>query len=145
MYKCALTYEDFDGNSITEDFYFNLTKAEIIELEAEWEGGLQGTLDRLTKANDVKALVEMFKGLIAKTYGQRSEDGKRFRKTPDILGDFMDTNAYSEMFIKLATDSDFAAEFVNGIMPRDLMAEAKKQGLLDADGKVPVTALPTSN
>lgn len=120
MLKKTITFEDLDGNKISEDFYFNLSKAEIAEMELSQKGGLIEYIQKIVKEEDGAKLVELFKGLIVNTVGKRSDDGRRFIKSQEIRDDFTQTNAYSELFMELVTNSDSAAEFVNGIVPASL-------------------------
>lgn len=124
MLKKTMTYTDFDGNERTEDFYFNLTKAEIMEMDLVAEGGLERTIEKISKAQDGKRLVALFKDLVIKSYGEKSLDGKRFIKNDEIQTAFAQTNAYSDLFMELATDENAAAAFVNGIIPADLSPDA---------------------
>lgn len=117
MLKKTVTYIDYDGNERTEDFYFNLTKAECTEMELSFDGGLSSMIQRVVSSQDSKRIVEIFKDLILKAYGEKSPDGRRFIKTPEIRDGFAQTEAYSELFMDLATNADSAAVFVNGITP----------------------------
>lgn len=117
MLKKTITYEDYDGNQRTEDFYFNLSKAEVAEMEMSAEGGLTKTLESIVAAQDGKRIIETFKDLILKSYGQKSVDGKRFIKTQELREAFVQSEAYSELFMELATNADASAAFVNGIIP----------------------------
>jgi hypothetical protein len=126
MLKRDITYEDFDGDKITETFYFNLTKSEIIELEVGYKGGLQEALQAIIKADDKKRLIEEFKRIILMSYGMRSEDGKRFIKSDDLREAFSQTAAYDELFMELATNEDSAATFIKGIIPKDFAKEVEK-------------------
>lgn len=129
MIKETITYEDFNGNERTEDFYFNLTKAEITEMQLSTTGGFDEMVKKIIAAQDTPALIEIFKKLVLKAYGEKSDDGKRFMKKGGALAEeFAETNAYSELFMKLATDSDAAVRFINGVVPSDLAQEAAKQG-----------------
>lgn len=121
MYKKTITYEDFLGQTRTEDFYFNLTKAEIIEwLSTNAEYTLDHVIEQMSKKMDVKGLMEATKQLIYMAYGEVSLDGRRFIKSQEVKDNFMETNAYSELFMELATSAEKAAEFFNGIIPKDL-------------------------
>lgn len=120
MYVKNMTYKDFNDEERNEDFYFNLTKAEITEMQLSTEGGLGATIERITKAKDTPAIIKIFKELILKSYGVKSPDGKRFIKSPELSEEFAQTNAYSDLFVALASDSKEAAAFVNGIMPADV-------------------------
>lgn len=120
MFKKTIKYTDFDGNERKEDFYFNLTKAELLEMQLSIEGGLQGHLERIIKTQSQPELVKMFKDIIMRAYGEKSLDGKKFMKSDEIRKNFECTEAYSELFMELATDSDAAAEFINALLPYDL-------------------------
>ena len=117
MLKKTITYNDYNGTERTEDFYFNLTKAEIMEMELSTSGGLAEMIQRIVKAQDAPAIIKIFKELVLKAYGEKSPDGKRFIKSEEISTAFSQTEAYSQIFMELATDSDAAAAFVNGIVP----------------------------
>lgn len=134
MLKLTRTYTDFNGTERTEDFYFNLTKAEIMEMELGTTGGLAEMMQKIIAAQDTPAIIEIFKDLVLRAYGEKSADGKRLMKQVNgvkLCEAFAETNAYSDLFIELATDADAAAKFVNGIIPPD-MAEAVK-----ANGGIP--------
>ena len=120
MIKKTVTYTDYNDVERTEDFYFNLTKAEIMELELGTTGGLAEMIEKIVAAKDTPAIIKVFKDLVLKAYGEKSPDGKRFVKSEEIAQAFSQTEAYSEMFMKLATDADAAAAFVNGIVPKDM-------------------------
>ena len=117
MLKKTITYTDFDGNTRTEDFYFNLTKAEVAEMEMSAEGGLHQMLTKIVEAKDSKRIVEVFKELVLKSYGEKSSDGRRFIKSQEIIDSFAQTEAYSDLFMELALDEGAAIAFVNGITP----------------------------
>lgn len=117
MLKETITYTDYNGVERTEDHYFNLTKAEIMEMELSTTGGLSEMITRIVAAKDAPAIIKIFKDLILKAYGIKSPDGKRFIKSPEICEEFAQTEAYSILFMRLATDADAAAKFVNGIVP----------------------------
>lgn len=121
MLKRNITYKDFNGEEVTETFYFNLTRTELIELEVSYEGGLQAAIQRIIEENDPKKLIMEFKRIVLLAYGVRSEDGKRFMKSDQIREEFSQTAAYDELFMELATDDDAAADFVKGIIPSDLV------------------------
>lgn len=129
MLKETITYEDYNGVSRTEDHYFNLTEAELMEMEMSMNGGLAEMIQRIVAAQDAPAIIKVFKDMIMKAYGQKSLDGKRFVKVDEnghrLADDFAQTEAYSQLFMKLATDADAAAKFVNGIMPAKLAEKAK--------------------
>lgn len=124
MLKKTIVYTDYNSVERTEDFYFNLTKAELMEMEMSTTGGLAEMIDRIIKAQDAPAIIKVFKDLVLKAYGVKSPDGKRFIKSEAISSEFAQTEAYSQLFMELATDSDAAAAFVNGIVPADATAAA---------------------
>lgn len=119
MLKKTVTYTDFDGNTRTEDFYFNLTKAELMELELSKEGGMQKQIEKIIASQSVPQIVEIFKTLVLKAYGEKSDDGRRFMKNPEITQAFKETQAYSDIFMELSTDDKAAAAFIQGIIPDD--------------------------
>ena len=123
MVKKTITYVDYNNNERTEDFYFNLSKAELMEMELSISGGLTEKIQSIIAAQDTPAIIKIFKELILKAYGQKSPDGKRFIKSQEIQDEFSQTEAYSQLFMLLATDEKEAADFVNGIIPQDLPKE----------------------
>ncbi len=118
MLKKTMTYVDYDGNERTEDFYFNLTKAEIIEMNLSASGGLDKLITKIVAEQDGAKIVEIFKKIILGAYGEKSLDGKRFIKSPELSESFSQTEAYSDLFMELATDAEKAAEFINDIVPK---------------------------
>ena len=123
MLKKTITYTDYNGNERTEDFYFNLTKAEVMEMELSIAGGMTETIKRIVASQDTAHIVKIFKDLILQAYGVKSLDGKRFIKNEDVRDEFAQTEAYSILFTELATDADAAAKFVNGILPSEATAK----------------------
>ena len=117
MIKKTITYTDYNGNERTEDFYFNLNKAEVMRMEMGVKGGLAERIQRIVSAQDTPALIEIFQDLIQKSFGVKSADGRSFLKRKEDLEAFMFTEAYSILFMELATDADAAAKFINGIIP----------------------------
>lgn len=117
MLKKTITYTDYNNVERTEDFYFNLTKAELMEMEMGAVGGLSGMIEKIVSAKDAPAIIKVFKELVLKAYGEKSADGKRFIKSKEISDAFSQTEAYSQLFMELATDADAASKFVNGIAP----------------------------
>ncbi len=124
MLKKTITYTDYNGVERTEDFFFNLTQAEITEMEMSTSGGLAEMIRKVVAAQDAPAIIKIFKDLVLRAYGEKSPDGKRFIKNDDITTAFSQTEAYSILFMELATDADAAAKFVNGIIPADLAKKA---------------------
>lgn len=117
MIKETVTYTDYNGVERTEDFYFDLSEAEVMEMQLSTTGGLSAMINRIIAAQDQPALIKIFKDLVLTAYGEKSDDGRRFKKSKEISKAFSETKAYSIIFMKLATDSDAAAKFVNGIVP----------------------------
>ena len=120
MLKKTIKYIDYDGNEREEDFYFNLNKAEVTEMELSKQGGLSEYIKRIVAAQDAPSLVELFKELICKSYGEKSLDGKRFVKSKELTEEFTQTEAYAELFVELASNAEEATKFVNGIMPKNM-------------------------
>lgn len=123
MLKKTVTYPDYNGVERTEDFYFNFTKAEILEMEMGTTGGLAEMIDKIVKTKDGAAIIRLFKDLVLKAYGVKSADGRRFIKNDEVRDDFAQTEAYSIIFMELATNADAAAKFVNGVVPVDMSAK----------------------
>ena len=123
MLKKTIEYTDYNGTERKEDFYFNLTQAEIMEMEMSTVGGLAEMMQNVVKAQDAPAIIKIFKDLVLKAYGEKSADGKRFIKISDagvpLSLAFSQTEAYSKLFMELATDDKAAADFINGIVPQD--------------------------
>lgn len=139
MLKKTISYEDFNGNKLTEDFYFNLTKAEVAEMEVtsstlvdgKVTGGMQAMLNDVVASGSGQRIIDVFKEILAKSYGVKSEDGKRFIKTPELFTEFTQTGAYSEFFIELMTEPEAAASFINAIMPVDVPEPIKAKDVLE--------------
>lgn len=127
MLKKNITYVDYNGEERNEDFYFNLTKAEIMEMELGVDGGMSETINKIIKAKDVPSLIKIFKDLLLRSYGVKSADGKRFIKNEELTAEFSQTEAYSQLFMELATDDKAASEFINHIIPADLAEATAKE------------------
>lgn len=136
MLKKTITYEDFNGDTVSEDFFFHLSQAELVELELSHEGGLSESLKKIVAAEDGKAIISEFKNIIMTSYGVRSPDGKRFVKNQALRDEFESTEAYSTLFMELVMDTDAAITFVNGIVPAKMAVEAAKL----AESSTPVLA-----
>jgi hypothetical protein len=117
MIKKVITYVDYNGKERTEAFYFNLTKAELTEMELTTNGGLADHIQRIVDAQDSKQLIELFKSMLLLSYGEKSPDGKRFIKNQELRDAFSQTEAYSQLYMDLVTNTELAIEFVNGIIP----------------------------
>lgn len=117
MFKDRRTYTDYNGVERTEDFYFNLTESEIIELEMGTTGGLADMIEHIVSAQDISGIIKIFKEILLKAYGEKSPDGRRFIKTEELSRAYSQTEAYNQLFMELATDPEKAATFINGIVP----------------------------
>ena len=127
MIKKTITFTDYNGVERTEDFYFNLTKAEVMEMEMSVKGGLAEMIQRIIAAQDQPAIIKIFRDLITRAYGVKSPDGRKFMKSDELTEDFVQTEAFSELYMELATNADAAAAFVNGIVPADMAKQAALQ------------------
>ena len=129
MYKTSVTFENFDGEKVTKDLYFNLTRAEITKLQLSYKGGfdkyVESIIHPLNGEPDPQKIMDLFEMLIIKAYGIRTEDG--FIKSPEKAQAFLSTEAYSELFMKLIQDEKAQTDFFMGIMPRDIAAQAKAE------------------
>lgn len=131
MLKKTITYTDYNGVERKEDFYFNLSKAELTEMQLGTLGGFSEMVQKIVDAKDMPRLVALFKDVIYKSYGVKSDDGRRFIKSKALSEEFAQTEAYSILYMELATDDKAAAKFINGILPADLAKELDKQNLVE--------------
>jgi hypothetical protein len=122
MLKKVITYVDYDENERTETFYFNLSKAEVAELELSTTGGLSQWIEKIVASQDQKEIIALFKNIILRAYGEKSPDGKRFIKSEELSEAFSQTEAFSQLFMELATNAEAAAAFINAIVPHDVKA-----------------------
>lgn len=131
MLKRTIKYEDYNGVEREEDFYFNLSKAELTEMELSTKGGLAEMIQGIIKAKDAPAIIKIFKELVLKAYGEKTADGRGFKKEDEngrpLYKNFQETEAYSILFMELATNDKAASAFINGIIPRDLAKELEKE------------------
>ncbi len=124
MYKKTIKFTDYDGVERVEDHYFNISKAEIIEMDAMTPGGFQAKIKRIIDSPNRDEVWQAFKELITLSIGRKSPDGRRFEKSEEITKEFMETEAYSVLLDEFITDASTAAEFVNSIFPKDMVAKA---------------------
>lgn len=128
-----ITYSDYNGVERTEKFYFNLNKAELLKMELGTTGGFTEQVRKIIDAKDQPALIEVFENFICMAYGEKSADGKRFMKEDEngypLYKYFMQTEAYSQLYMKLSTDADAAARFINGVVPADLAAQVDTKAI----------------
>ena len=125
MLKKTITYTDYNNVERTEDFFFNLSRAEVAEMEMSTAGGMAEAIRKIVAAQDGPAIIRIFKEIILKAYGEKSPDGKRFIKSEELSTAFSQTEAYSQLYMELATNADSAADFINEILPRDMSSESK--------------------
>ena len=126
MYKKTISYTDYNGVARTEDFYFHLSEAEILEWELSVNGGLSEYLNKIVNANDGPTLTKIFKELIFKCYGEKSDDGRRFIKSPELSEAFSQTEAYSKLYMELALNANAASEFINKVVPSNMSTPGNK-------------------
>ena len=128
MLKKTITYSDFNGNKRTEDFYFNLSEAELAQLQLSENGGYTEWVQDIANAGDNKTLAQIFKDIIMLAYGEKSTDGKYFfKQDPDgrsLANRFAQTEAFSVLYMELITNTDAASAFMNGIIPEELKKKA---------------------
>ena len=143
MLKKTVTYEDYDGNTRTEDLYFFISKAELMEMELTTPGGFANKLEKVSKAQDGAEIMKIFKEIILKAYGEKSDDGRSFvkkRNGVNLSEAFEQTEAYNQLYTDLLMNPDKASAFINGIMPKDIMNEINK-----IDSQAKTSGLPSGN
>lgn len=117
MFVERIKYTDYDGNNREEDFRFNLTQAELMEMELDTVGGLEETIKRMIDGLDSRAIGKLFKAIILKSYGEKSPDGKRFVKSEELSKAFSETEAYNILYMRLLTDEGYANKFMSNLVP----------------------------
>lgn len=127
MLKKTITYTDYNGVERTEDFYFNLSEAELMEMEMSTEGGMEAYLNKIVSTQDKPTLIKLFKEIILKSYGEKSLDGKYFDKSEKLSNAFSHTEAYSILYMELATSDEAAALFINGVIPQNVKVQMANQ------------------
>lgn len=130
MYKRTITYTDYFGQERKEDVYFNLNYSELTKLQLSTQRGYVNMLQDLIDKNDGPTIMKTFDNIIRMAYGEKSEDGRRFIKSPELSEAFTQTPMYDQLYMELCTDAKAAADFVNGIIPQDLRGEASKQNVV---------------
>ena len=126
MIAKKIKFTDYNGVEREETFYFNLSKAELTEMEMGTAGGLAEMINKIVETKNIPEIIKIFKDLIFKAYGEKSADGKRFIKSEELSIAFSQTEAYSELFMELAMNAEKAAEFMNGVIPNDLQQNTVK-------------------
>ena len=117
MLKKTIAYKDYDNNERVEDFYFHLSKAEILEMEYGTTGGMTKIIEQMVATQDTARIMKMFKEIIMRSYGEKSLDGKRFIKSPELAEAFIQTEAYSNLFMELIQDPEKFAQFIKAVIP----------------------------
>jgi hypothetical protein len=118
MLKKTITYTDYDGLERTEEFRFNLTKAELVDMELTTAGTFSETMKRIIAEKDIIRIAKLFKELLLKSYGVKSDDGKRFIKSQELSEAFSQTEAYSDLYIELLSNPEEAAKFFAEVAPK---------------------------
>ena len=134
MLKKTITYEDYNGNTVTEDYYFNLSKSEAIAMEAKEGNGYGNMLKRIVEEKNIPMMLKIFRTFIVKSVGEKSEDGKHFRKSEQFAKDFEDSAAYDALFSELCMNANAASDFISGILP--LNNEQRKEMLAQARAEI---------
>lgn len=127
MLKKLIKYVDYDGKERSENFYFNLTKAELLDMELGTVGGMQQLIQLIIDKQDVPEIIKAFKKIIMLSYGEKSPDGRRFIKSQELSDAFAQTEAYSNLYMELISDAKAAAAFINGIVPADVAKRAEEE------------------
>ena len=118
MHVEHITYEDYNGVEKKKDFFFNLTETEITKMELEVPGGLAGMIERIVDAQDTPEIMKVFDDILCRAYGEKSPDGDRFIKSPEISEAFAQTEAYNQLYMKLVTDDVYASTFISEVIPK---------------------------
>lgn len=118
MYKKTIAFTDYNGVERQEDFYFNLNESEVTKMDLRIPGGLNAMMQRIIQKMDAQQIIDTFEDLIKQSYGEKSPDGREFRKSAEAVERFMQTEAYNKLFMELCTDSKAASEFFNNIVPQ---------------------------
>lgn len=142
MIKQSITYDDYNDQSVTEEFYFNLTKLEIMELELKFEGGIENHIQSLIATTNGVEAYHLFKDIVLSSYGQKSADGKRFIKSPELTAEFEQSPALGELIFGFLEDGNDAAAFIRGLLPSKLVKEVEAEAKKSKDSDV--VELPTA-
>ena len=135
MLKKLIKYTDYDGVERSENFFFNLSKAELMDMELGTVGGMRQLLQSIIDKQDIPKIIEAFKTIIFKAYGEKSADGRRFIKSKELSEAFSQTEAYSELYMSLISNAEEAAAFINGIVPADVSGKISEKKA-EEDGNI---------
>lgn len=127
MLKKTIKYTDYNDNHREETFYFNLSKAELSEMQLSAQGGLEALIKRIIEEQNVPEIIKILKEIILKAYGEKSDDGKVFMKSPELSHKFECTEAYSELFMEIVSTPENAMSFINGILPEEIRKQIKEE------------------
>lgn len=141
MVKKTITYTDYNGVERTEDFYFNLTKAELMEMQLSMEGGMRAYIQRIMAAKSQLALVNLFKKILLLSYGKKSDDGRLFLKNDTIRAEFEAHPVYSQIYTELSLNEEKAAEFINGLIPADMRNQNPAMEMAATANAVPTLSI----
>lgn len=141
MIKKTIPYTDYDGTERTEDFYFNLSMAELMEMQTSVEGGMRGYIQRIMAANDQTALMKLFKDVLLMTYGKKSDDGRLFLKNDAVRAEFEASPAFSAIYMELMSDAQKAADFINGLIPANLRDQNPAMNMAATANAVPALSV----
>ena len=142
MLKKLIKYVDYNGTERTENFYFNLNKAELMEMETEVVGGMRQLLEDMMQKQDIPKIMKTFKKIIMKAYGEKSSDGRRFYKSEELSLAFTQTEAYNVLYMELLSDAKKAAAFINALMPEDMRGDQPDDKVLTPIDKKEPEATP---
>jgi len=138
LLKKTVKYKDFDGNEREEDLYFHLSKVDIIKLEVSHKGGLKASIEAIMAAEDGETIMKEMEGILKMSYGKKSPDGRKHVKNDEIWEDFVSSNAYEAFFMELVLNADLSAQFIQNVVPADLVEEAANLAKQESLGiKVP--------
>lgn len=126
MLKKRITYTNFEDEEVTETFYFNLTKADLMEMEVSKRGGLNGYIERIQETNDAGLVFEELKSLMSRSVGRLAPDGRGFSRSQQIRDEFMNSEAFSNFILEMLTDPQLAAEFIQGLIPKNIESEVDR-------------------
>ena len=139
MLKKRMTYEDFNGETRTEDFWFHMSEVDLLEMDTKYPGGMQGFIQKMIDTKDSAEMFKLAKEIIEMSFGQKSLDGRTFEKSPEITRSFTQTQAYVDLFMEIGTDAEKASEFIKGIMPAKIVAAALAHSEGQGDILAPAT------
>lgn len=143
MYIKEIKFTNFNDEEITRKYYFNLSKSDITTWNLEKNGGFLGRLERILNTQDGAEMAVFIEELLSKSYGEKSDDGLRFMKKTDsgasLYDQFKETNAYDVLYMELTTNEKAAADFINGVIPKEMRKQVE-----EAQANGSVTALPNN-